>query len=221
MTLVLLLLLPLFAVSARDAGHAAWENDIRQFEAQDRTQPQPPGAVLFVGSSSIRFWKSLAQDFPDVRTINRGFGGSELDDSTYFAGRIVVPYKPRAIVLYAGDNDLMNGDTPERVRDDFVAFVARVRRDDPHVPIAFIAIKPSVARRALLGDIRKANSLIATWARGRQGVAYLDVLTPMLDAKAQPRPELFIEDGLHMNRKGYDIWIGLLRSWLDNLSHRT
>ena len=212
---LLLALLPLFALSAKESNHAIWEKDIRQFEAQDKTAPPKPGAVLFVGSSSINYWKSLAEDFPEVRTINRGFGGSDLDDSVYFADRIVTPYKPAAVVVYAGDNDLMNGHSPQEVHDDFVNFVSRARAGNPKLPIAFVAIKPSVARRALLDQIRQANALIRDWAAKQDGVAFIDVYTPMLDAQGNPRPELFIQDGLHMNRQGYEIWIGLIRPWVD------
>jgi lysophospholipase L1-like esterase len=212
----LALLLPVIS-QAKENAHDAWNNDIAAFKAEDRAHPVAPGAVLFVGSSSIRFWKSLAQDFPTTRVINRGFGGSDLDDSTYFADSIVIPYKPRAIVVYAGDNDLMGGDSPAQVRDDFVAFVTKVRHSLPAVPIAFIAIKPSVARVKLLPQIHQADELIAAWAKSQRDVIYLDVYTPMLDAHGQPRPELFIDDGLHMNRQGYDIWVARVAPWLKTL----
>ncbi|MFC5741869.1 SGNH/GDSL hydrolase family protein [Dyella tabacisoli] len=211
--LVLLLILPC-AVFAREYAHDQWSKDIAAFQAEDRAQMPAPGAVLFVGSSSIRFWTSIAEDFPGIRTINRGFGGSALSDATFFADRIVTPYRPRAIVLYAGDNDLQNGQTPQQVRDDFVAFVTRVRHDLPGVPIAFIAIKPSVARKVLLPQIREANEYIRTWAATQKKVAYLDVFTPMLDPQGQPRPELFVQDGLHMDRAGYDIWVAQVTAWL-------
>src|SRR6185437_2251484 len=156
--LVLLCLLPSLAEARdnRDNDHAQWNRDIAAFQASDRQHPPAAGAVLFIGSSSIRFWKSLASDFPEMRTINRGFGGSEIDDATFFADRIVAPYHPRAIVMYAGDNDLADG--------DFAAFVRKARALDPAVPIAFIAIKPSVARKALLPQIRQANALVRRYA---------------------------------------------------------
>jgi lysophospholipase L1-like esterase len=184
-----------------------WEADIRAFEATDHAHPPEPGAVLFIGSSSIRFWQSLQADFPDTRIIRRGFGGSEIRDATRFAGRIIIPYRPRLIVLYAGDNDLAAGRTPEQVRDDFIAFIDRVRHDLPKVTIAFVTIKPSPARANLLIAMRKANSLISEVARSRRDIRIVDVFTPMLNAKGEPRKELFGEDMLHMNRPGYRIWI--------------
>jgi lysophospholipase L1-like esterase len=214
LTLVLTLLFLAFGAAAKDNDHAKWEPDIQAFEATDKATPPPQNAVLFIGSSSIRFWKSLATDFPAYKVINRGFGGSDLDDATAFADRIVKPYHPAAIVVYAGDNDLANGDTPEQVRDDFTAFVAKVRSYQADVPIAFISIKPSIARLALLPDIDRANQLIRDQAMKEKGVAFLDVAPAMVDADGKPKPELFIEDGLHMNPKGYALWVAQVGPWL-------
>jgi lysophospholipase L1-like esterase len=216
-----LLLLPLLAHARNNQpnNHAQWNPDIAAFEAQDEASPPAAGAVLFIGSSSIRAWKTLAEDFPEVRTLNRGFGGSELDDSTFFADRIVAPYHPRAIVMYAGDNDLQDGDSPAQVRDDFVAFVHKVRALDPHVPIAFIAIKPSMARKILLPKIHQANELVRAFAATQKNVAYLDIFTPMLGKDGQPRPDWFVADGLHMNRSGYVLWTGIVRPWVDQVTH--
>jgi len=214
LTILLTLLVVSFATQARGPDHSQWEPDIRAFQASDRTNPPPTNAVLFIGSSSIRFWKSLATDFPRYRVINRGFGGSDLDDATAFADRIVTPYHPVAIVMYAGDNDLQNGDTPEQVRDDFAAFVATVRKAQPDVPVAFISIKPSIARLALLPCILRANQLIRSWAMGQKDVAFLDVVPAMVDAQGQPRRDLFLEDGLHMTPKGYALWVAQVGPWL-------
>jgi lysophospholipase L1-like esterase len=214
LTILLTLLVLSFGAVAKDADHGKWNADIQAFEASDKANPPPANAVLFIGSSSIRFWKSLATDFPGYRVINRGFGGSDLDDSTAFADRIVAPYHPAALVMYAGDNDLQGGDSPEQVRDDFAAFVGKVRQTQPNLPIAFIAIKPSVARVGLLPAILQANKLIRDWAMTQKGVAFLDVVPAMLDAQGQPKPDLFIEDGLHMNAKGYALWVAQVAPWL-------
>jgi lysophospholipase L1-like esterase len=219
--LLLALLLPALAQAKNNQpnDHKQWDTEIAAFQMQDCAQPPVPGAVLFIGSSSIRFWKTLATDFPEVRTINRGFGGSEIDDATFFADRIVAPYHPRAIVMYAGDNDLQDGDSPEHVRDDFAAFVRKARSLDPDVPIAFIAIKPSVARKVLLPKIREANQLVRAFAATQKNVTYLDTFTPMLGRDDQPRQGWFIADGLHMNRSGYVLWVGIVRPWLDKVMH--
>ncbi|TAL74335.1 MAG: hypothetical protein EPN56_12100 [Rhodanobacter sp.] len=212
--IVLLLVLPPYAAARAADDHTQWNADIAAFEAADRSNPPPPGAVLFIGSSSIRFWKELAADFPNVRTINRGFGGSEIADSTFFADRIVAPYHPRAIVMYAGDNDIAAGNRPQQVRDDFAAFVRKARAVDPGVPIAFIAIKPSIARKSLLPQIRAANALVRAYAATQKQVTYLDVFTPMLGRDGQPQTRWFIQDGLHMNRAGYELWTSIVRPWV-------
>lgn len=213
--LTLLLALVSCVVCAGESPHSYWNPAIAAFEASDHANPPPQGAVLFIGSSSIEHWKSVAADFPEVKVINRGFGGSELGDSTYFANRIVAPYHPRAIVLYAGDNDIYYGHTPQQVRDDFAAFVSKVRSFDPGVPVAFVSIKPSVARQSLLPQIRQANDLVRGYAATQKGVTYIDVFTPMLGADGQPQQKWFGPDGLHMNRSGYALWIKALKPWVD------
>ncbi len=187
-----------------------WEPEIVGFETADRTNPPSRGGIVFVGSSSIRMWQTLAGDFPDLSVLNRGFGGSELSDVVRFADRIVVPYKPRVVVLYAGDNDLNAGKTPARVFSDFQEFVAIVHRDLPATRVVFVAIKPSIARATIIDKIRVTNQLIRDYVRSDSRVVYVDVFTPMLDASGQPRRELFLEDGLHMNARGYAIWRDLI-----------
>lgn len=205
------------APASAPSDSAQWESDIAAFEQADSVVRRMPGAVVFVGSSSIRLWDGLGEDFPGTAVINRGFGGSRVRDSTYYADRIVTPYHPSAIVFYAGDNDLYEGRTPVQVRDDFVAFVAKVRRTLPDVPVAFIAIKPSPSRAALLPKVRQANVLVREYAGAAAHVDYLDVYLPMLDGQGQPREELFLDDQLHMNRSGYAIWVGVVRPWLAGL----
>jgi len=206
-------LLPALAVCAFAAAAAVerppFADDIAAFQAADKAAPPPRHAVLFVGSSSIRFWKDLATDFAGTPVINRGFGGSTLPDVVRYADRIVIPYHPREIVLYAGDNDIAAGRSPEQVLADFKTFVAKVEAALPGTPIAFVSIKPSPARAALIGRMRQANALVRRFSAGR-GVAYVDVFTPMLDAKGAPRGELFGDDGLHMNRAGYTLWTKLI-----------
>jgi lysophospholipase L1-like esterase len=187
-------------------SNAAWENDMQRFAESDAQQPPPKHGIVFVGSSSIRFWDSLAQDFPGKPVINRGFGGSEVRDSTWYADRIVIPYAPRQVVLYAGDNDLNSGRTPEQVRDDVLAFVTRLRRDLPKTRISYLSIKPSPSRAHLLPAIATANRLIKDALAQLPRADYVDVYTPMLDASGKPRAELFREDMLHMTADGYAIW---------------
>ena len=143
----------------------SWQHDIDRLVADDSAHPPPRHGVLFVGSSSIRMWTTLTADFPGVPVINRGFGGSAIADATYFADRIVVPYRPRLIVMYAGDNDIAEGCTPRQVLDAFETFIARVRRDLPDVAVAYISIKPSIARWSMWPRMHEANRLIAAWSK--------------------------------------------------------
>jgi lysophospholipase L1-like esterase len=194
------------AFAQRQSGPNQWEKEIQAFQELDRESPPPKNAVLFIGSSSIRVWKDLQQDFPGIPVINRGFGGSEIADSTFYADRIVFPYQPRLIVLYAGDNDLANGKTPQQVLEDYTAFVNRVHAQLSRTKIAFISIKPSPARASLLPKMKEANQLLKAYISHDPALTYIDVFTPMLDKNGQPRGELFGPDGLHMNRAGYVLW---------------
>ncbi|MBN8884878.1 MAG: hypothetical protein J0I77_04120 [Rudaea sp.] len=203
-----------FAAAQLQTGSAIWEPDIRKFEESDRAQPPKAGTIVFIGSSSIQKWQDVAADFPAKRVLNRGFGGSRIADSTYYAGRVVVPYKPAMVLLYAGDNDINDGHTAQQVLDDYVAFVTRVRKELPAVPIAFISIKPSPSRVKLLPVMREANEKIRAYAAAHPHLLYIDVASKMLDAKGQPREDLFIEDRLHMNRAGYDLWRGIIAPYL-------
>lgn len=190
-----------------------WQSEIAVFAAIDRVAPPPADAVLFVGSSSIRLWHTLAADFPEVPTINRGFGGSEIADSAYFAEQLIGPYRPRALVMYAGGNDLADGKSPEQVRDAFGAFVTQARRWAGEVPIAYLSIKPNLSRRAQLPQIRQANALIRACAEERE-VDFLDIHAPMLGADGEPDPRWFDGDGLHLNGEGYALWTDVVRDWM-------
>lgn len=189
------------------AGKAPpFESEIRAYEAADAKSAPAPGGVLFVGSSSIRLWKTLAEDFPNVPILNRGFGGSTIAQSTNYADRIVLPYKPKTIVFYAGDNDLAAGTTPEQVLANFKAFAEKVHDTLPDTRIHFISIKPSIARWKLVDKIRRANALVRDYCESSQTLGYVDVFTPMLGDDGKPRPELLGPDGLHMTRAGYEVW---------------
>ena len=187
-------------------SNVAWAGDMAQFAAQDAATPPPRGGIEFIGSSSIRMWESLASDFPGQPVFNRGFGGSEVRDSTWYADRIVIPYAPCKVFFYAGDNDLNSGRSPAQVHDDVVAFVNRVHRDLPRTTVEYISIKPSPSRANLLPAINDANARIKATLATLPNTGYTDVYTPMLGADGQPRAALFREDMLHMTPEGYAIW---------------
>ena len=192
---------------------AKWEKDIAAFEAADKTNPPPKGAILFIGSSSIRFWKTLAQDFPDKQVINRGFGGSELSDSIAFADRIIVPYQPRMVVLYAGNNDLANGKSPERVISDFKKFLELMHEKLPQARIAYISIHPNMSRWRLKDKAQEVNKAISETQDPR--FKFIDVWPAMIGADGKPRPELFRPDQLHVNEKGYELWTSIVKPYLN------
>ena len=200
---------------ARDAvSSPQWAADMAVFAAEDARNPPPDHPIVFTGSSSVRMWRTLAADFPGRPVLNRGFGGSQLRDATWYADEVAIHYRPRQVVLYAGDNDIDAGRPPQQVLADFRAFVARIRRDLPDVPIAWLAIKPSLARIDQLPAQREANALVQAETARMRGVEFIDVATPMLDPQGMPRAELFLEDGLHMNAKGYALWRGIVAPFL-------
>jgi lysophospholipase L1-like esterase len=194
------------------AALARWEPEIKAYEASDRTNPPPQQAILFIGSSAFRLWKSLAHDLPGQPLINRGFGGSQIADSTAFAERIIFPYHPHLIVLYAGDNDLAAGKTPDQVLADYQSFVRTVRARLPKTRIAFVSIKPSLARWHLKEKILAANHQVA--ALKGEGLSFIDIFSPMLGPDGNPRKELLLADGLHPNAKGYQLWASVIGPYL-------
>jgi len=192
-----------------------WEKEISAFEASDKTNPPPQGAILFIGSSSIRMWKTLAQDFPEHKVINRGFGGSQIIDSVEFADRVVLPCKPKKIIMYAGGNDINAGKSPEQVFADFKAFVEKVQEHLPEVRIGYISIAPNPARWAQVEKVKAANRLIEAYAKEQPRLSFINVFPHMLGADGQPRPDIFVQDRLHMNAQGYALWKSLVAPRLD------
>jgi len=194
-----------------NSAPSKWEAEIRAFEAADRTNPPPRNAIVFAGSSSIRLWKTLAQDFPEYKVINRGFGGSQIADSVDVAERLILPCHPRMVVLYAGDNDIAAGKPPEQVAGDFTAFVRKIQAASPRARIAFLSIKPSPARWQFIEKIQTANQRIEAFCRRDERLVYIDVFNPMIGGDGKPRAELFVEDKLHLNPAGYALWTELIK----------
>ncbi len=208
----LLVVLLAFATLALNAFAAPdfWDKEIDALTANDATHPPAKAGVVFVGSSSIRLWKTLAADFPGVATLNRGFGGSELADSVFYFDRLVLPHQPRCVVLFAGTNDLKNGKTPEAVAADFRAFRAKLHAALPAAKLIFISITLAPSRANLHDAMRAANRLIAADCATDPRCTFVDINTPMAGDKPAPGPELFVEDQLHLNPAGYAIWTKVL-----------
>ncbi len=208
-----LLLLAGHIATAADPPPNQFEADIRTFEEADRRSPPPAGTILFVGSSSIRFW-DLKKSFPELDTTNRGFGGAHLSDCVHFFDRVVAKYRPRVVVLYAGDNDVASGKTAAQIADDCRTVAERVRQSLPDARLIFISIKPSPLRWTLADEQRKANALIEAYAREQKHITYVDLFGVMLGPDGTPRAELFVGDRLHLSDKGYALWSSVLRPHL-------
>ncbi|HEY8607846.1 MAG TPA: SGNH/GDSL hydrolase family protein [Noviherbaspirillum sp.] len=192
---------------------ARWEASLAAFAKADRERAPQPDGVLFVGSSSIRLWDKLEQQFDMLPVvIKRGFGGSRMEDCAAYVDRLVLPYQPKLVLVYAGENDLAEGRTPQQVFDSFRRFAARVHEALPQTRIAYISIKPSPSRQWMAAGVRTANALIRSHAERSDRVQYIDVHTPMLDEQGHPRAELFRDDALHLNDEGYALWKSVILS---------
>jgi lysophospholipase L1-like esterase len=206
---------PARADAATPASFAAWQPAMDAFAAADLKRRPDSNGVLFVGSSTIRLWRNLAEDFREQPVvINRGFGGSTLADCDHFARQLVLQYRPAQVLVYAGDNDLSMGRTPTQVAETFARFTRTVRSELPAARIAYISIKPSPLRAALLPAIRETNRLIADQLRQLDNADYIDTHSAMLTPDGQPRPELFLPDMLHMNASGYALWQSVIAPYL-------
>jgi lysophospholipase L1-like esterase len=198
------------SICPTEAGQAdRWEKAIQQIEARDRKNPPPKGEILLCGSSSARGW-DVKKYFPDLKVTNRGFGGSQIHDSTQYAHRIILPHEPRIIMLYAGDNDIASGKTPETVFENFKLFEKKIHDALPKARIVYIAIKPSISRWKLVDKMRAANKLIAEHCKTSPLLDYADIDTPMIGDDGKPKKELFVKDGLHLSREGYTLWTSIV-----------
>jgi lysophospholipase L1-like esterase len=193
---------------------AMWEPEISAFERSDATNPPPLHAILFTGSSTIRFWTNLAKDYPDKQVINRGFGGSEICDATHFADRIVFPYQPRQIVFRAGGNDLWDGKTPEEVFDDYKAFVTLVEKRLPDTTITFISWSPTIARWKQHDKEKQLNDLVKEFSARDPHLEYIETADMILGVDGKPRADLLRADHLHMNAAGYKLLAERVRPYL-------
>ena len=220
-TTALVLVWPLWA-SAQDATPTMtapplqdpWAPALAQFAEADAQLGRHSGGVVFVGSSSLRLWSTLEATFAHYSALNRGFGGSQLADCARHVPELVTRHRPAVVVVYAGDNDLAAGRSPEQVLGSFRSLVEQVHAELPNTRIAFVSIKPSPARQGWIGAIARTNALVADYVQTLPYLDYVDVYDAMLDTRGAPRPELFGPDQLHMNASGYAIWQSLIGNYL-------
>ncbi len=191
-----------------------WEKEIKAYEASDRTNPPPKHGLLFTGSSTIRLWTTLPQDFPNQPVINRGVGGSEVVDITHFADRIIFPYEPKMIFFRCGGNDIANGKSAEQVFDDYKEFVKTVRAKLPDVEIVFLSWNPTPLRWAQYDKEQLYNKLVREYSKQAPHMQYCELSDMVLGPDGKPRPELFRADRLHFNAEGNKLMAERVRPFL-------
>jgi len=194
------------------SGISGWAqpfaDEINAFKKQDSIHTPPGKQILFIGSSSFRLWKNIKSDFPGYPILNRAFGGSTLQDVIHYARVVIQPYRPKQIVIYCGENDLASSDTvtPAIVLKRFEILYHLIRQHYPKIPVVYVSIKPSPSRQHLMPKMVEANNLIRDFLKKKGKNVFVDVYNKMLKADGTPMEDLFIEDKLHMNAKGYKIW---------------
>ena len=198
-------------------GNNGDEVFMENFLRWDQKNTYVENEILFLGSSSIRKWPTSSY-FNDLLIINRGFGGSHISDVNYYFNSIAVHYKPRIIVLYAGDNDIAGRKTPEQVLEDYIDFVNLVRKHLPQTKIIYLPIKPSPSRWSMWKDMKQTNRLIKLYTDSDHMQYYTDTATPMLNSQGKPLRDLFVADSLHLSKTGYDLWSRILKPVLDSLT---
>jgi len=198
------------------AQHRPYWEEIQAFKHQDSISAPPKKAILFVGSSSFRFWTDIQKDFPNHVIINRGFGGSSLPDVIRYAEEIILPYQPKQVVIYCGENDLSSrlSVSANTVFDRFVTLFKIIREKDPTVTITFVSIKPSPSRENIREKVIETNKLVFDFLKQNKNTSFVNVYDLMVDSNGMPKKELFMEDMLHMKPAGYAIWKNAIEPYL-------
>jgi lysophospholipase L1-like esterase len=202
-------------IGQQNPDPSRFEKDIKAFEADDVVSPPTKGAVLFVGSSTMRYWDT-AKAFPNLTTIKRGFGGSHVSDNIYFADRIIVPYKPKLIVFYAGDADVASDKTADQIFSDFKTFISMIHAKLPGTPMVIIGIKPSPAHWKQIEAIRKTNALVGGYVGNDRLVRFIDVSDRLIGADGRPQAEFYAENGLNLSESGYAVWTSAVRALIED-----
>lgn len=191
-----------------------WAKEMLAFAAEDAAHPPPASLIVFTGSSSIRLWKDLATDYPGLRVMNRGFGGSRVKDLVRHFERVILQYRPRQVVIYSGTNDVNGGVPVDEVVADVRAVVDRIHRELPETRVLFLSLALNPARWAKRDLMLETNAKVRAYLEQDPRNRFLDVNPAMLGPDGLPKPDIFVADWLHMNRKGYELWAPLVRPWL-------
>jgi len=197
-----------------------FEKQVRIYEEADRASPPPQGAIMLAGDSQFFRWKTYREDLPGYTIVNRGIDSFQTSDLIQFTDRLVLPHKPRLIVLHVGGNDVHNGKSPERVLADFKTFVAKVRAELPHVPIFFSSITPGPGRWDEADRRQATNLVIKDYIATQPDLKFIDLWDAMLTPDGKPREDIWVEDRVHPNHAGYLIRVGIMRPLLGAPDHR-
>lgn len=191
-------------IQAREQSLTRFESQIETFEQQDRENPPACGGIVFAGSSTFVMWKTMGEDLKPLPVLNRGFGGSTFPELIYYSGRIVIPYRPKIVVVYEGDNDLAGSDVhAAAVLENFTCLAEKIHHALPDTMIYYLSIKPSMARWDRWEEMKKANRMISDFVRGKERLGFIDIVPAILDDDGKPRESLFVDDHLHLNTEGY------------------
>lgn len=209
-----LILLLLFSI-LDDPDPLRFKSEIDQLTSAENVRESGTGGIMFLGSSSIRMWKSLEDDFAGYPVYNLGFGGSHTSDVLYYFQKLVIPFHPSLILFYEGDNDLASGKSPNHVFRDFKEFLKMVNQELPDTRVGFIAVKPSPSRWTLRNEYEKLNHKISSFSQKRDDLTFIDIYSPMIEKYGRPDPSLYLDDSLHMTPKGYDIWEKKIRPFIE------
>lgn len=191
-----------------------WEQKMKRYERADSINPPSKGVILFVGSSTVENWKSLAKDFPGKDVLNRGVSGTKTIDLINYKDRLITPYHPKQIFIYEGDNDIGYKWTPEEILFQIKKLFFILREEKPEAELIFISIKPSVRRLKDTERIEKTNALIKEFVEQQENAAYADVYTPMFTPEGELYPEHYREDGLHLTPEGYAVWKEVISKYI-------
>lgn len=202
------------AAQTAPTGPTRFEPAVLAYEAADKAAPPAAGALLLVGDSQFFRWKTLSEDLPGYRVVNRGIDSFQTSDLLYYMDRLVLPYKPRMIVMHAGGNDVNLGKTPEAILEDVKTFVTRVRQTMPTVPIAWTSITPSPGRWQQADARKRANALVRAYVASQKNLHFIDLWDAMLTPAGGPREDIWIEDRIHPNQEGYRIRVRIMRPLL-------
>ena len=193
-----------------------WGEAIAKFAHQDSVDMPEPGGILFLGSSSFTIWKDVNDYFAGKKIVNRGFGGSQMSDVLHFKEKLILPYQPKQIVVYVGENDIASGEAPESVFEEGKQLVSWAKEQFPGVEFVLLSAKPSPRRWELRDKMKDLNVMLSEFASENEGVEYANIWEPMLGEDGKPKSEIFLKDSLHMTANGYKIWQKVLKPYLEN-----